>query len=264
MMSGAIRLTQNASIPELCDSLSRCTRAVLFLAICALIGGAMLTAPAFGNTLWVTGAAAQEGNFGLEVNMEAATTDAAFVRDDNPSGEIVYRAQFWIDRTGGIYMDNDGGTKATRFVTFRAGDQNHDGGTSDVTVFRGIFGRLAVDNVDGPRYTFRLGCRQDGGSFRYIGGIVLGELAKKKWVTIEWKAASSPGANDGICRLYQGNTRNLANPIGERTDLDNDLHQVDYVQLGAVSGFTDNPQDPLTDGPLYYDTFESLRTLLVP
>ena len=157
-------------------------------------------------------------------------------------------------------MDNAGGTLATRFVSFRGADDNHNGGGT-VTVFRGIMGRLAVD-VGGPRYTFRLGCRKDDGSFQYIGGIVLPDGAQRKWVTLEFQAASSDGANDGICRLYQGNQKYVANLAGERTNLDNDLHEIDWIHMGAISGFTDNPQDPLTTGPLYFDSFESFRSLL--
>ena len=223
----------------------------------------VVQAPAFANTLVVNNDAAQDGNFGLEITMEAATTDPAFVRDNSPESEVTYRAQFWVDRSGGLFMDNAGGTLSTRFVSFRAADDNHNGGPQ-VTVFRGIMGRLAVDGPDGPRYTFRLGCRKDDGTFAYIGGIVLGELAQRKWVTIEFQAGTSDGADDGICRLYQGNSKYVANMVGERTDLNNDLHEVDWVQLGAISGFDDNPQDPLTMGPLYFDSFESFRSLLAP
>jgi len=233
------------------------------LAFALALALVVVQSPAFANTLVVNNAAAQDGNFGLEITMEAGTTDPAFVRDNSPEGEAIYRAQFWVDRSGGLFMDNDNGTKSTRFVGFRGADDNHNGG-GQVTVFRGIMGRLAVDGPDGPRYTFRLGCRQDSGSFAYIGGIVLGELAQTKWVTLEFQAASSDGAGDGICRLYQGNSKYVANMVGERTNLDNDLHEVDWIQMGAISGFDDNPQDHLTMGPLYFDSFESFRSLLAP
>jgi hypothetical protein len=220
----------------------------------------VLAAPAWSHTLSVKGAAAVDGNFGLEILMEAGTTNPTYVRDNTPNAETTYRAQFWIDRTGGIFMDNDNETKATRFVAVRGADTGHAGGGSTVTVMRGIFGRLADDNnVAGGRYTFRMGCRLDNGNFRYIGGVVIGS---KKWITMEFKAASAPGANDGICRLYNGNTKYLANLQGERTDLDNDLHNIDFIQLGAIGGLTDNPQDPLTAGPLYFDSFESYRATL--
>ncbi len=233
------------------------------LAILTIAVTVLLAAPAWSNTLAVKGAAAIDGNFGLEVDMEANTVNPTYVRDNTPNNESTYRVQFWVDRAGGIFMDNDNGTKATRFVGFRAADENfNNGGGSPVTVFRGIFGRLAVDAPGGvARYTWRLGCRKDDGSFQYIGGLVMPDPGRK-WVTMEFKAASAPGANDGICRLYQGNTKYTANLAGERTNLDNDLHRVDFVQMGAISGFTDNPQDPLTDGPLYYDSFESYRATL--
>ncbi len=230
----------------------------IFAAAMALL----VVMPASANTLTVNGAAAVDGNFGLQVTMQAGTTNRAYVRDNTPNGEKTYRAQFWVDRSGGIFMDNAGGTLSTRFVSFRAADENHAGGGTTVTVMRGIFGRLAVDNPPGvARYTWRLGCRQDDGSFRYIGGSVIAGDGKK-WITMEFKAASAPGANDGICRLYQGNTKYTANPVGERTNLENDLHDIDFVQMGAVSGFTDNPQDDLTNGPLYFDSFESYRATL--
>jgi hypothetical protein len=234
----------------------RMKKITFILAVALLVAGM-----ASANTLVVNNDAAQEGNFGLEITMEAGTTDPAYVRDNTPDGETIYRAQFWVDRSGGLFMSN-AGNLSTRFVTFRAADDNHNGGGTTVTVFRGIMGRLAVDGPDGPRYSFRLGCRKDNGSFQYIGGIVLGELAQRKWVTVEFAAASSDGANDGLCRLYQGNQKYVANLVGQNTTMDNDLHEIDWVHLGAISGFTDNPNDPDTVGPLYYDSFESFRSLL--
>ena len=238
------------------ETMKRTTIGILGIAVAVL-----LATPAWSNTLSVKGAAAIEGNFGLEVLMQAGTINPTYVRDNTPNGEATYRVQFWLDRSG-IFMDNAGGL-ATRFVGFRAADENfNNGGGSPVTVFRGIFGRLAVDQPAGvARYTWRLGCRKDNGSFQYIGGLVMPDPGRKG-STREGKAASAPGANDGICRLYQGNSKYVANLAGERTNLDNDLHRIDFVQMGAISGFTDNPNDPVTNGPLYYDSFESYRATL--
>jgi hypothetical protein len=237
-------------------------RTVLFaLLALALTATAVLAANAIGVQTY----AAQDGVYGLELVLDGSGNNT-YVRDDTPNQETVYRAQFWVDRdgvgspNGPVFMDDCSQTCSTRFVMFRAADQNHQGGGTEVTTFRLIFGRLAVDNAQGPRYSVRYGVREDDGSFRFIGGIVVPETAQRKWVTIEW--TQSDGSSNGIARIYQGNSKGTANLVGERTDLDNDTMDVDFVQLGGVSALSGQPSDPNSSGALFLDSFESFRTLL--
>lgn len=243
------------------------------ISLCLALVMALAAVPALAaNSVAAQTYAAQDGSYGLALAVDGST-NAAFVRDNTPSQETTYRAQFWVDRDGvgspppqdgggPLFMDNCAGTCSTRFVMFRGADSNYDGGATEKTVFRIILRRLSTDNADGARYSVAFAARNDLGGFVYVGGIVLPETARRKWVTIEWQAASAPGANDGIARLFQGNTKGAANLVGEKTTIDNDLTEVDYIQLGAVSGLNDQATDPLSTGVLYFDTFESFRSLL--
>ena len=239
----------------------------LIVALAALV---MTAGAAFAaNGVSVETNAAQDGTFGLELTTDGST-NATFVRDNTPDAETVYRASFWVDRDGigtanpdgGLFLDSCGGTCSTRFVMFRAGDQFHNGGGSDVTALRIIMTRLAVDGGDGPRYALRLGVRNDFGGFVFIGAPLLTNTATRKWVTIEWQAASGPASADGVARVYQGNAVGVTTLLGESTTIQNFTHNIDYVQLGAVSGLADQASDANTRGVTYFDSFESYRTML--
>ena len=228
----------------------RVSRMMLLLAVACLIAPGTLQA---ANSLDVNGPAAIEGNYGLEI-LHDGSGNRVYVKDNSPADETVYRMSFWVDKTV-ISMDNCGGSCATRYVMFLARQED----PTAVTVFRVIFGRLAVDGAGStPRYTVRLGTRQDNGNFRYIGGVVVGSV---KQIMVEWAA----GNGDGVARLYARNNTGLAFSLkGERTDLDNDTMNIDHIRLGACSALDDQGSDVLTSGSLYLDSFESYRTLSTP
>ncbi len=215
-----------------------------------LIGSPLMAA----TQLTVTPAAAMNGtNYGLVVTFDGSTS-TAYVEDHSPADETVYRAAFWIDRSGGIFMDNCGDTCVTSHTMFLARD-DVDGviGAGDVTVYRVLLRRLRVGNPDGARYAVRVGARQNDGTFTYVGGVVLAETSKKKNIMIEWQA----GSGDGMAKIYARNTSaDPWNLKGSNTTLTNDNLVVDYVRLGATSAV-----DATTTGDVWYDEFESYRTL---
>ena len=50
-------------------------------------------------------------------------------------------------------------------------------------------------------------------------------------MSIEWQAASAPGANDGVLTLWLDGTQ-----VGTVTTLDNDTRRVNTGQMGPVAG----------------------------
>jgi len=212
------------------------------------------------NSLDVNASAAREGNYGLEVLIDGSS-NGAYVEDRSPAAETTYQASFWVDMND-MYMSNCSGTCSTRHVMFLAQQSETAPRT---TVFRLIWGRLADDNgVAVGRYSVRLGCGRDNGTFQYVGGQVLrSDIAPRKHVWIEWQAASAPGANDGICRLYTANNIGQdPNLVAQVTNLDNDTRVVDVVGLGARSALADQPSDADNSGSYFLDSFESYRSLL--
>lgn len=79
---------------------------------------ALLAAPAFAQTaLTVNNAAALNGtNFGLEVTFDPADTAVAYVRDDSPADETVYRAGFWVDPNSATLNTGDRGRMTSLFL----------------------------------------------------------------------------------------------------------------------------------------------------
>jgi hypothetical protein len=99
------------------------------------------------------------------------------------------------------------------------------------------------------RYAVRVRGRQ-GGSKGPISNPV--NFDPDTWVEIgiEWRAASAPGANDGVVRLFE-EPRNNPNPVWEAA-LDNANDVVDMVYLGIVTKGSGG-----TEGAVYIDEFES-------
>ena len=223
---------------------------LVIVAALALVGQAEAA-----NSLAVTNAAAQDGNYGLEVFLDGSTNQV-YVRDDTPDQESVYRTSFWFHKND-LYMDSCSGACSTRFVNFLARQES----PSAATVFRLIVRRLAADGAQGPRYSLAFGVRNDIGDFVYMGGVVLTGGNLRKHITLEWQAGD-PFTNNGIARLYSSNDGGTPNLQFERTNLQNGTMRIDHIRWGATSGLDDQPTDPNTTGSIYLDSFESYRTML--
>jgi hypothetical protein len=76
----------------------------------------------------------------------------------------------------------------------------------------------------------------------------------RKNILVEWKA----GNGDGFTKVYaRNNTSQDWSLKAERTGLTNDNWVIDYVRWGATSAI-----DSTTSGDVWFDEFESYRTLL--
>ena len=189
------------------------------------------------NSLDVNATAALEGNFGLEINHDGST-NLAYVETDSPDGESIYRAQFMIHPEASFVMD---------------GPNNHAlllarQDSPATSPFRLVLGRFR----DGRQF-IRAFFNQDNGNFRFLGGMIIG-VGSTTTVMIEWSAATSNGANDGVMRMYKN-----GNLLQQRSDIDNDTYVVDRVRLGAAAWV-----DASTVGSVYLDSFESYRTFATP
>lgn len=216
---------------------------------------ALLVSPAAfaANILDVSAEAAMDGsNFGMYVTHDGST-NAVYVEDRSPVDETIYRVSFWINRAGGITMDNCSDSCVTSHTIFLARDDIDGSMGGDKTTFRIILRRLRVGNLDGPRYTVNVGTRLNNDVMRYVGGVVLAETSQRKNIMVEWKA----GDGDGFTKVYARNNSAQAWSLKvQRLDLTNDNWVVDYVRWGATSAV-----DTTTVGTIWFDGFESYRTL---
>lgn len=201
------------------------------------------SAPAYAaNSLNVTGPAALEGSFGLAVTMDGST-NKVFVRDSSPNDEHVYRATFLIDMNSLAMTDGD-----WHFIaTFRA----EPGGPDNNPSARNLM-RILVRYRQGQTnpYKIRFVARNDNKTWNQPGGHSLPPSGVST-ITVEWQAASGPGANDGFARFYRNGVLRA-----EATGLDND----EWAGIGSATLGIDQV-DAGTVGTMYYDSFQSFRTL---
>ena len=182
--------------------------------------------------LSVTTAAAMSGTFGMQAVITSTT--AKYVRDDSPLAETRYRARFYLNPNSYAVTGSDK--------------------THAILVGRNISG-TGVFTVQ-LRYT---------GSVHQIGAQLVNDatgLSNTNWYTIsiskhpieiDWKAATSAGANNGYLSLW------LDGVLQEtQSGIDNDTRRVDEVRLGPSSGI-----DSGSSGTVYYDTFESRRSTYI-
>ncbi len=205
---------------------------VALTALAAIFGAASAHAD---NSLAVTPAAALGGtNYGLAVTTMGGSTNEVYVVDQNPNDELVYRFEFRANRNG-IMMEN--GSAHAIFVARR--------GMPTVNNIR-VFMQKVNDE-----FKIRIRAKKEGAgtancgktSFAPGGGVRIG---------MEWVAASTTGASDGICRLFRNGVQ-----VFENTNVSNFGMEVDAVRFGLPFGDVESD----TNGDFYLDEFSSFRTL---
>lgn len=204
--------------------------------ILVVFGGSPLMA---ANEVAVTGAAAIEGSYGMEITLDGASTGLAYVEDQSPTAETVYRVQFWVDHNTPSMANKE------TLNLFKGLQDAGDKKNINVKLKKSKTGLNFIV------YTF---VRNDSSSFQLVGkGMQFKD--KPTGIMIEWQAASAPGANDGFIKVYKmtATATNLKNQI---IGLDNDTKIIEKARLGIASV----PPTGAT-ATLYFDSFESYRTL---
>lgn len=209
------------------------------------IAFALLNSPAFAQTSLqvVPGAALNGTTQGLEVTFDSANRTAAYVRDDTPDNESVYRASFWIDPNSAVL--NSGGNGRMTSLFLARGGANGAATAGRILVQLQRFGAgykvraVCADNTNLTR-------RRARDPITNAWGIVISD--EPTFVSFEAVFASNANGG-GVCRItIDGETQ-------EHTGYQSFFGDVEEVRLGA-------PRDiaPVT-GSIYLDEFESFRTL---
>ncbi len=207
-------------------------RSILVLAASlAMIFGA--TSAFAANSLDVNTDAVIIGTYGLEVLVDGSS-NGAYVADSSPSDETVYRVEFRI-RHNDLDM-TDGDSHVVLLGRKGMPSQNN---------IRIIMARL------GGGYKILARAKKDTSGSAKCGKFTMGALGSR--VGFEWVA--SDGSDNGICRLYKGDTLQ-----GEKTNIDNDTLEIDNVRFGVPQGVSPGTGIP-ADSSFYLDYFSSFRTL---
>ena len=194
--------------------------------------------------LAVTTDAALEGTYGLGVTFDGASTNTAYVHDDSPNDETVYRFQFRAELNDFDSLPGD----IFYIVTARSPAPNN--------LIR-VWIRKRTDGSG--LYQLRVITRRDSGSsdnrWTQVGGAGFG--GNSTW-EVEWTQASAAGANDG--RLWLWKNGGLIADSG--ATLDNDERGIGDIRMGHTNqiNVTGNIATGTT-GTLNFDSFESYRTL---
>jgi hypothetical protein len=232
--------------------------------LCMLLTGLILltVTPVLANSISVTADAAMGSSnsdncgvpgtgCGLEVDFTGPQS-SAYVQTNTLSNESAIRLRFIMDpggqlsNPGQMNMQLGGNVRIVNFYTgFVVGGVN-------IVLFlkRGT----AADS-----YRFACWVRQDNGVFTFGGESYLTGLnpTSATVVEFEWRAATAPGANNGLVRATRTEDRPGAPTatMFERTNLDNDTVRLNIMQMGSVVG-----TDYLTtEGVLYLDEVSIVR-----
>ena len=210
----------------------------LFSVLALMVPGLALAA----NNAIVTSVAADvlEGTYSYQLQLDGST-NKAYVQDNTPDFETVYRAKFLFKINGIAASDTQ------KRMTILLGRQ--DLGATKYTVMRTM-----VINTVNFGMVGRTAVRKDNGNWAHCADWTWPTAtgpASVRDIEINWSASTAPGADDGYCSVtVNGDLK------GEGLNIDNDSIDIDQVWMGATEGnivaFTGYP---------VFDSFESYRTL---
>lgn len=171
----------------------------------------------------------------LSVNMTGDTVKA-FVSDNSPSSERVYRANFYINPNN-LNMPQQ---SSLRLMEIRKGSPAAQVYIQGDLVFR-----------DGL-YKVRFSAFDDGGAIRRAGQLTL-NADKNALIEVEWSTASTANANDGLLLIRKGNK---TKQIMDIDNFHNGSDGIDQIRFGYVKGGSN-----AITGNFFLDDFSSFRTL---
>jgi len=201
---------------------------------------ALVVVPAFAaTTVTVTGAAAIQGSFGMQVNYDGAG-GAAYVQDNSPNAETVYFASWRMDPSNVTGM-----AELTTQQIFR-GFINDDASGTPNTAFRVNLFKNLNSNPTSP-YAIHVFPMLDTNVF-FAPRIAVNAQTGAKHFTVEFRQGD--GSANGIMRVYRDGVLRK-----EQLGLDNDNITVGMVRFGAPAA-----GQAATGGALYLDDFISTRT----
>lgn len=194
------------------------------------------------NSLDVNGTAALNGtSFGLELMFQPGQSNIAFVQDDSPSAETVYRAAWWMDAN-----NFDGVEPARNFFFFAHGDNAAFPGPPLPII------RALIFTVNGNK-AFRMSVWDNANNPKGILGCLIPSSGPIQ-VEFEWTAGNVPTPGDLVYRVFDGGVEICEESVAGG------------IQNGFITAnfqsFQTRPEGGVqSNTSLYIDEFESFRTL---
>jgi hypothetical protein len=182
------------------------------------------------NDLNVNSSAAIHGSSGLSVLIDNTTN--MYVTNTTPENETRYRARFYLDPNSISMASNDG------FTVMQ--------GRDDSSSFQ-----VLLTYTTSSGYRVRSAIYNDAASSTYGDNVPISDAPHS--IEIDWKAATSAGANNGYITLWVDGIEQ-----SNVTGVDNDTKRIDDVRLGAVQNI-----DSGTSGTFYIDDFESRESTYI-
>jgi hypothetical protein len=165
-----------------------------------------------------------------------------------------------VDDTNGIFVQNDSPPNAGRYrMRFYVNPYNFDPGEAQNHRRARVF--LAFDEPS--RRVMAIVLRRIGGTYAVSVRVRRDDdtqvdtsfytlSAAPHTIEVDWQRATAPGANNGSLRLWVDDS--LRQTL---TGIDNDLANIDFVRMGAMS------VKPGAGGALLFDEMESRTTTAV-
>jgi hypothetical protein len=170
------------------------------------------------------------GGQGLQAIVD--DTAALYVQDNGPTNENRYRARFRFDPNGFDPGEVAAHLRARVFIAFQEAPTQR-------------LATVVLRRMNG-QYALSVRVRRDDGTRASTPFVNVTDAPHT--VEIDWRRATAAGASDGALDVWIDGVAQ-----GTLTGLDNDLGQVDFTRLGALSVKSG------AAGTLYFDGFESRR-----
>jgi len=165
----------------------------------------------------------------LTLAIDTALTGRAYVQDNSPSAEQLYRARFYVDLTS---LTPGSADTFDHFTAY--------GGSGAV--------QFDLQLEDSGANIALVASARDGGSFSTVTAD--SSLPSTYFaVEFEWKASDTGSSNGHLDVWVDGS------PVTGLSGLDNETGQIDFVRWGAVDGV-----DSTTSGTMNLDEFVSQRS----
>jgi hypothetical protein len=179
------------------------------------------------------------GNQGLEVNVASPDRGAAYLQSSHPSGEVTYRARFFMNLRGLAMSEGD---EFDLLAAYDGSDPVPPATTGNAEL------RIVVRQSAGQKVLSAF-VRTDAGSELEIPATVP-LVDGWRMVEINWARATAAGANNGLLELWVDGVKRAG-----RTGVDNDTTVINYVRWGTVTGV-----DLGTSGTFKLDEYASQRS----
>ena len=173
---------------------------------------------------------------GALVTLTAADTTPAYVQDNSPSGEVAYRARFYVNPR----LVNIAGAGFDVFAAYDGADPTPPANAGNA-VFR------VVLQQSGAQKQLAAFARTNGGTETPIGAISIANAWRS--IEVDW----ARGAGNGHLNLWID-----GKPQTGLTALTNDTLSINYVRWGAVAGLDGN-----ATGSFRMDDFVSQRSTYI-